>query len=346
MIYRHPRADEYETFDSYATHPLQSFAWGEFRHQTGVDVERLVGFEGEDLVSQLQLTFHPIPQIGNTIGYYPKGSWPDEVMLAALKEMGKRKKAIFIKLEPNISTPPKNQADIQGLREFLVENGCVLGRPMFTPYSFILDLRKSEDDLLAQMKSKTRYNIKIAQKHDVKIVEDTSEQGFSDYLNLLKLTTNRQGFYAHTEAYHKSMWNALSQTKMVHILKAVYQDQVLTTWILFEFNGVLYYPYGASSRDHRDTMSSNLVMWEAIKLGKKLGCKSFDMWGSLGPNPDTKDPWYGFHKFKEGYGADLAEFVGSYDLVIDPIKYKVFRLIDRWRWRYLKLKTKLPQLSK
>ena len=69
-----------------------------------------------------------------------------------------------------------------------------------------------------------------------------------------------------------------------------------------------------------------------------MGCKIFDMWGSLGPVPDTRDPWYGFHRFKEGYGAKLVEFVGSYDLVIKPTIYQLYKVADKLRWTLLKFK--------
>ena len=342
MIFRKPRDDERGLFDRLAPHPLQTWAWGDFREQTGVEVVRLLGFEGSEAVSQMQLTFHPIPKTNYTLGYYPKGSWTDEIQLETLMSLGKQKKALAIKLEPNISSPLKNEADILGLRDFLLQNKCVIGRPLFTPYSFIIDLRKSEDELMSTFKSKTRYNIKVAQKHLVEIVEDSTDNGFKEYLELLQLTTKRQQFYAHGMDYQTKMWQALKKQGMAHILKAVYKGEALAVWILFQHNYVLYYPYGASSRDHRDKMASNLLMWEAIKFGQRRQCSWFDLWGALSPDADPKDPWYGFHSFKAGYGGSLAEFVGSYDLVIEPQLYKLYRIADRWRWRLLRIKSKLP----
>jgi lipid II:glycine glycyltransferase (peptidoglycan interpeptide bridge formation enzyme) len=109
-------------------------------------------------------------------------------------------------------------------------------------------------------------------------------------------------------------------------------------WIVFVYNDALYYPYGSSSSEHREVMASNLMMWEAIRFGKKLGLKRFDMWGALGPYPDTKDAWFGFHRFKQGYGGDLVEFVGSYDLVIDPFLYQAYKIADKARWLYLRMR--------
>jgi lipid II:glycine glycyltransferase (peptidoglycan interpeptide bridge formation enzyme) len=121
-----------------------------------------------------------------------------------------------------------------------------------------------------------------------------------------------------------------------HLLTAGYQGKTLATWILFVYKDTLYYPYGASSNEHRETMASNLMMWETIKFGKKLGLKKFDMWGALGPNPDPKDSWFGFHRFKLGYGGELVEFIGSYDLVINPILYQAYKITDKLRWIFLK----------
>ena len=89
-------------------------------------------------------------------------------------------------------------------------------------------------------------------------------------------------------------------------------------------------------------MASNLLMWEMIQFGKNSGCTLFDLWGSLGPEPDKSNPWYGFHRFKKGYGGDLVEFVGTYDLVLDDPLYSLFTIADKVRWKLLRLRTKLP----
>jgi len=88
-------------------------------------------------------------------------------------------------------------------------------------------------------------------------------------------------------------------------------------------------------------MASNVMMWEVIRFGKKQGLKLFDMWGAIGPNPKPDDPWIGFHTFKQGYGATLTEFVGSYDLVINPFLYQIYKIADKLRWALLKMKKKM-----
>lgn len=341
MIIRPISPVERPLYDQVVGHPLQSFAWGDFRKKTGVYVERFGVFDGEKMASAFQITFHPVPHTGFYIGYFPKGGMPDESMLNALRDIGRRHNAIFIKLEPNISAPVSNLSAHSQIAKFLLEHGCVLGRPQFTKYTFVLSLKPTEEELLANMRPKTRYNLHLAEKKGVHVIEDTTVEGMQEYLKILKETTSRQGFYAHGEQYFKDMWETLSPTGMMHIFRAVYENQTLTAWIVFVFDGKLYYPYGASSREHKEVMASNLMMWEVIKFGKAQGCESFDMWGSLGPDADPKDSWFGFHKFKEGYGGVLTQFVGTYDYVLNPPIYSLYRMVENWRWKFLRLKAHL-----
>jgi len=301
-------------------HPLQSIEWEDFRKKSGIKVLRADG---------LLLTIHKIPHTKFSIGYLPKGPMPDKKLIDGLKTVGKKENCIFIQLEPNEvqSEKFKMKSSKLGIKPSF--------HPLFTKYTFVLDLTKSENELLKKMHSKTRYNIKVAQKHGVEIVEDNSDKAFEEYLKLTKETTKRQEFYAHSEQYHRLMWQNL-KGKVAHLFLAKYKGKVLVAWIVFVYNDTLYYPYGASSSENRETMASNLMMWEVIHWAKKKNLKKFDMWGALGPNPNPKDPWFGFHRFKEGYGGELVEFVGSYDLVINPFLYELYKITDKIRWLLLR----------
>jgi lipid II:glycine glycyltransferase (peptidoglycan interpeptide bridge formation enzyme) len=301
-------------------HPLQSLEWGQFREKLGTKVIRTTDF---------QLTIHKIPHTSLSVGYLPKGELPDKKMLEELKEIGLREKCIFIQLEPNEVQSEKFKVKSSGLKL------KPAARPLFTKYTFVLDLTKPEEELLKNMHPKTRYNIKVAQKHGVQITEDNSDKAFEEYLKLTKETTKRQKFYAHSENYHRVMWETL-KNKIAHLFLAKYKEKILAAWIVFVYNDTLYYPYGASSSENRETMASNLMMWEVIKWGKKMGLKKFDMWGALSSTPDEHDPWFGFHRFKQGYGPKHVEFVGSYDLVINPILYKLYKIADKIRWLFLR----------
>lgn len=343
--------NEYSTtYNNLITHPLQSFEWGEFREKTGVNVIRQGIIEKDKLVSGFQLTIHKIPNTPWNIGYLPKGALPTKELLSQLRIIGKKEKCVFIQLEPDVIYKTYSaQGELLDQNKHIAKDWfkkvslLPSAHPLFTKYTFVLDISQSEEELLKNMHSKWRYNIRVAQKHEVQVIEDNSDRAFKEYLRLTHATTMRQKFYAHTDNYHKLQWQTLPHTIQKnglssHLLVANYNNMPLVTWIVFVFKDTLYYPYGASSNDNREVMASNFMMWEAIRFGKSLELKKFDMWGALGPHPDTKDPWFGFHRFKQGYGGNLIEFVGSYDFVIDPFLYQAYKLADKARWLYLRIK--------
>lgn len=320
-------------FDANVMHPIQSYAWGEFREHTGVEVVRYGVYDGREILNPIQVSIHPIGIGRYSVGYAPKGYIPDMAQTKVLKEIAREHRCIYIKVEPKAEKSSLTKQK----KSFMDRNGYVRGREMFTRFNFVLDLDKGEEAMLSQMKSKTRYNIGLAERKGVVVSEDNSDEVFEKYLELTKETTDRQGFYAHSEDYHRKMWTTLRKEKIARLLKAEYKGEILTVWVLFFFGDSVYYPYGASSRKHREVMANNLLMWEAVKLAKKEGYGYFDMWGALGPDPEKNDSWYGFHKFKEGYGARHVEYVGTYDLVNMPVLYRVFRIAEILRWIMLRL---------
>jgi lipid II:glycine glycyltransferase (peptidoglycan interpeptide bridge formation enzyme) len=293
-------------------HPLQSPAWGEFRKAMGIDVARL---------NDWQLTFHKIPHTPWTVGYFPKGPKPTKQMIEELIKLGKQKNAIYIQIEPNT----REKVNLKPSHH-----------PLFTKYTFVLDLTKSEGELLARLHPKTRYNIKVAQKHNVVVKEDNSPEAFKEYLRLTEETTSRQGFYAHNKKYHETMWNSMHKAGIAHLFTASYEGQVLSAWIVFVWGDTVYYPYGASGRNHREVMAPTLLLWEIARWSRRqAGIKYFDLWGAMGPEPDIHDPWYGFHRFKQGFNPTLVEFAGSYDLIMNKPLYFLYTIADRIRWGIL-----------
>ncbi len=333
MIVREVEENEKDLYNKAASHVVQSWEWGEFRRKTGLDLVRMGQYEGRKLVSAYQLTFHSVPLFPQTIGYFPKGPMPDNKMLETLREIGKTKNAAYIKLEPNVITNENVKLKIENLQGLIKSN-----KPLFTKYNFLIDLTKSEGQLLASMHPKTRYNISLAQRYGVEVKESRDEIDFDIYLKLYFETTRRQKYFGHTPAYHKLVWQTLAPANMARIIIARYRNKPLVAWMLFNFRDTLYYPYGGSSTEHREVMASNLVAWEAMRLGKKMGLKVFDMWGALAPNVSERDPWYGFHRFKAGYGPVHVEYVGTYDLILKNALYKSLNFADKLRWSYLRMR--------
>ncbi len=298
-------------------HVIPSWEWGEFRKSSDIPLLRYGIYKNNKLTKAFQLTLHKIPFTNKLVGYLPKGPAPDKELSEALQKIGKENNCAFIKIEPNVELTKVDKSFIKS------------PKPLFTKYNFVVDLTKSEEELLKNMHPKTRYNIKVAQKHGVKVEEKTDDKAFEIYLKLYFETTQRQGYHGHNAHYHRQVWNTLKNKGMARLLIATYKNQPLTAWMLLNFKDTLFYPYGGSSKIHPEVMANNLVAWEAIKLGKKLGLKKFDMWGALGPDASNDDPWFGFHKFKQGYGGKLVQYLGTYDLVFNWPLYLLFTFIDK-----------------
>ena len=267
-------------------------------------------------------------------------------MLESFQKLAKAENAILVKIEPQVGKPYTDQENkgFADISDFFLNHGCKIGSPFFPKWTFYLDLTKSEDQILEQMHPKTRYNIRLAEKHGVTVSEEKTQESFEDFLRLHFETTKRQGFYAHTPKYYQLMWDTLAPAGMAKLLVARYQKKALAAWLLFTFNNTLYYPYGGSSREFKEVMPNYLMMWETIKFGQKEKCTNFDLWGAPGPNPKESDPWYGFYRFKLGFNPQLVEFIGTYDLITNPTLYPLYNLAQKARWQGLKIKSKFASL--
>jgi lipid II:glycine glycyltransferase (peptidoglycan interpeptide bridge formation enzyme) len=311
-----------DSLDKLATHPLQTSYWAEFRRKWGNEViETPYGI----------ITLHKIPFFNFKIGMFIKGPAPDKEMLEHLKTLGIKNKIIFIKLEPNAVKAEK-------ILNILKSSGAVPGKTLFTPTTFWIDLTPTEEEILKSFSGKTRYNIRVAQKHGVSVQIDNSQKAFDSYLHLTKETAGRQGFYAHSAKYHKLMWHILQNNGIANLLTATYKGKIISTWVLFSWHGFLYYPYGASSDEYKNVMANNLMMWEAIKFGKKQGLTTFDLWG--------REEGKGFTRFKEGFNPKVVEFLGTWDLVINRPLYKLYIIAEFLRWKFLKFAAKFRLSAK
>jgi len=299
-------------------HPLQSEGWANARKQMGIETVWM---------DEYLMTIHKLP-FNYKIGYLPRSKMPPKKTLDKLYDYGKKNNLIFIKIEPYVENIKLTQTPSLQTSP----------HPLFPAWTQILDLNKTEDELLKSFYPKTRYNIRLATKKGVVVKEEFDDNGFDKFIKLYFETTKRQKYFGHDYNYHRTVWNNLKD-KTAHILIAYFNNIPLAAYELWYQDGIIYYVYGGTSDKHRNLMASNLLMWEAIKLGKKLGAKKFDMWGSLSPNYDLTDPWSGFTRFKEGYSTKFTEFIGSYDLIINKELYHLYNLIHTMREQYLKLRS-------
>ncbi len=181
--------------------------------------------------------------------------------------------------------------------------------------TLILDLNLSEEKLLAQMHPKTRYNIKLAQKHNIKIEDADKEQDFDFFWQLIKETSKRDKFKIYSKEYYQGILN-LSFTKL---RVARLGGKIIAVMIAIFFGDTAYYLHGASSYTERNLMASHLLQWETILMAKNSGFKQYDFWGI-----DEKK-WPGVTRFKKGFGGKIVVFPQAIDFIFDKF----------WYWLYL-----------
>ncbi len=320
-------------FNQKAFHPLQSWQWGEARKEMGLEVLRLGEYKKNHLNNVYTLTLHKIPLTSFKIGYLPRSVFPSSEVLNFLFNFGKNNNLVFIKIEPYVLNNKLLVSKIKKNKKLKKSP-----HPLFPQWSQILDITKSENELLKNMHHKTRYNIKLAQKKGVEVKEMSNNLGFEIFAKLYFETCKRQRYFGHNLKYHQLVWKNLKE-KIAHILIAFYQNEPLAAYQIWIYKDIAYYVYGGSSEKYRNLMGANLLMWEAIKMARNKGVKNFDMWGSLPPNYSVNHPWAGFTRFKQGYGGKFVEFIGSFDLIINPFIYPIYNFAHILRKIYLKLKT-------
>jgi peptidoglycan pentaglycine glycine transferase (the first glycine) len=309
-----------------AKHVVQSPEWGKFKTFYGTPAVT---------VGEIQYTKHHIPLTDKFFGYCPKVD-PALIDFEKIKKSLEENDCININFDvPNVVKGEKNEAD--ALNVFR-SGGCVLApRDQFAKSNVLLDLSKSEEDLLAGMHRKHRYNIKYAEKNGVSVYKATNQKDFDIFWELFEETSIRQKYYIRPKTYYQKIWDMFKDSGLVHILITTLNTEPLAAWMFFTYDNVLYYPYGGSSEAHKNLFGSTYLAWQAILLGKKLGCHTFDMWGASENPENTSDPWWGFTNFKLKFGGIYVTYIDSYDFVVNQSVYKMFSTANDLRWKFLKL---------
>jgi lipid II:glycine glycyltransferase (peptidoglycan interpeptide bridge formation enzyme) len=191
--------------------------------------------------------------------------------------------------------------------------------------TILVDLTPSEDQILAGMKQKARYNIRLAQRHGVQV-----RRGGSDDLDLLlhmyAETSARDGFVIRDPAYYRRAWHDFTDAGMAQPFVAEVEGEPVSGLIAYRFGDTAWYLYGMSRSAHREKMPNHLLQWEAMRWAKNSGCSRYDLVGVPGrPSPD--DPLWGLYRFKVGFGGELLRTIGAWDYPLKPALYWMYRQV-------------------
>ncbi len=307
------------------THVLQSWEWGEFKVKYGWTPTRVLFCDdGPSPRAAAQILRRPLPHTPFGIMYVPKGPAVDfgdsqlvAAALAQLEQIARKQNAIFVKIDPDVDS---------SIAPILTARGW---RPSREQIQFrntvLLDLGPSEDQLLAVMRGKTRYNIRLAQKRGVRVERGTIED-LRLFYEMYAETGARDGFLIRKFPYYRDAWGAFLQAGRAEMLLARVAEETIAGLILFVLGTRAWYFYGASRNAHRELMPNHLLQWEAIRWAKAHGCTVYDFWGA----PDTLDenaPMYGVYRFKEGFGGKFTPHIGAYDYVVNPLLYFLYAVV-------------------
>jgi lipid II:glycine glycyltransferase (peptidoglycan interpeptide bridge formation enzyme) len=341
-----------------AAHILQTWEWGAFKGRHGWQASRILWLEGDRpraAASTLtrRLLFWPWP-----VMYVPKGPALDytdsallNYVLGGLESAAHEAGASFVKIDPDVrANTPLGDAVVATLRG---RGWCASHQQIQFRNTILIDLTCQPDQILGAMKSKWRYNVRLASRKGVEV----REGGRTD-LNLLyemyAETASRNGFVIRRREYYLDAWGSLIEAGLAQPLIAEVDGEPVAMVLVFQFPprprrpdtsprltpraGRAWYMYGASRPVHREKMPNHLLQWEAMLRAREGGCATYDMWGA--PDVlDKSDPMWGVYRFKQGFGGEFVQRIGAWDFPILRPAYWLYshiapRVLKAMRWWY------------
>lgn len=307
---------------------LQSYEWGDLKSAFGWIPHRLLCEHAGKPVAAASLLERPFRGLRRSLFYCSRGPLLDysngELLAAVLQRLTdycRRSGGFLLKIDPAVELPagrPVVEAlTTSGFRRLPDEGGFGGTQPRCV---MKLDLTPDPEALLARCKSKTRYNIRLAGRKGVTIRDDCSPADVVTFYDLLRVTTERDGFTVRPLGYFEKLWERLEPAGFVRLALAQYQGEAIAGALVTRFGPVCCYLYGASANRHRNRMPNHLLQWHLIRWARAQGCTVYDFRG-VSPHPETDEHLAGLNRFKAGFGARFVEYIGEFDLPLAQPHY-------------------------
>lgn len=311
---------------------LQSWEWGEFHQTRGCIVERIGFFRSDKLIgivsyvieSARRATYMAVAG-GPIIDWLPS---PDREVVAyvfeTLRTHAKQHGCSFIRMRPQAVDTPE-------VRKLCIELGFRLS-PMHLTADLTsqLNLAPEPDELLANMRKSTRYEIRKAQKMGVAVEVSTDPNDIDEFYMVQLQTAKRQRFVPFSRDFLKKQFVAFVQSEKVFLYKSYYEGTLLAmAFVIFDAAEGVYH-YGASTEDGRRAPGAYLIQWEAICEARRRGCLRYNFWG-VTPEGVTDKRFSSISLFKRGFGGEDVAYLPAQDMIISPLPYYINYVIERIR---------------
>jgi lipid II:glycine glycyltransferase (peptidoglycan interpeptide bridge formation enzyme) len=305
-------------------HVLQMRQWGELKAKFGWYPKWV-----QNTGCGAQILFRKLP-LGFTIAYIPKGpvGLPTQTFWQEVSKLCWSNRAVFLKVEPDSWDSEPLNFNAEGWR--LSE--CIQPRR-----TIVIDLHGRPEDWLERMKQKTRYNIRLAEKKDVKV---KPWQDFDGFYEMMRITGGRDGFGVHSASYYRDVYNLFKTKGACELLMAEYDGTPLAALMVLYRGTRAWYFYGASTDLERNRMPTYGLQWETMKWAAERGCTSYDLWGVPDEEEEKlendfterSDGLWGVYRFKRGFGGCLMRSSAAYE--------KVYNLPMYWLYQWYRKRTK------
>ena len=314
-------------------HVLQSTAWAELKSRFGWSAQRIALAHADTFTTGAQLLFRRLP-LGLVFAYIPRGPVADPqdrdtfaALLAALCAAARARGAFVLKIE-------LNSFDSADLNLFQTPNlpsairHLQSANPIQPRTTIHVDLTRDLDTILAQMKPKWRYNIRLAERKGM-TVRAGSAADIATFYRLLQVTGARDAFAIHSEDYYRAAFDLFTAQDAARLFVAEYEGEPLAAIFVTAFGEEAIYLYGASGNAHREAMPNHALHWHAMQWAKSRGCARYDLWGiadtawAEAPEDANKLP-HGLYQFKQGFGGAVVRYAGAYDVVFSRWRYALY----------------------
>ena len=328
-------ATDRTAWDQFVTsHPeanfLQSWDFYEFHHRRGKTIVRRIAVDDKGRIHAAYAGVVETARRGRhlAIAGGPILDWTDRPLVDQvfqdLRTEGQKHRCVFVRVRPQLERSP--------LSLELMRSLGLRPAPMYLSVEFagVLDLTKSEDEILQGMRQRLRRALRKAAKNDLKVEKSTDPADIHEFYEIELQTAGRHHFIAFSEDFLTKQFAAFAEHNEAVLYTAKYQGQTLAQNFMIFYGNEASYHYGVSSELGTKLSGAPLLHLEAMRDARKRGIKRYNLWGIVGED-ETDHRFYGVSCFKRGFGVDELHYTPAHDLILRPAPYQLTRLIETTR---------------